>query len=86
MNKIVNNKYLNAFFYLMLFSACVHIAILLFLTIIKQDIYILNYFNILDVDIFYPNIFNNLWGNIFSVLVMVGIYGIILKLCQEKKL
>ncbi|MSU54390.1 MAG: hypothetical protein EXS48_00930 [Candidatus Staskawiczbacteria bacterium] len=77
--KIVKNKYLNALFLLMLFSAIVHMLMLFYFAIISKDLYVLNYFNILDVDIFFPNIFNNFAGNIFSVILVIIIYGFILK-------
>lgn len=76
--RIVKNKYLNALFLLMLFSAIVHMLILFYFFAISRDIYTLNYFNILDVDIFLPNIFNSTVGNIFSVLVALSIYIVIL--------
>jgi len=79
-SRIVKNKYINALFLLMLFSAIVHMAILFFKAIKSLDVYVLNYFNILDIDLFYPNIFNNFWGNIFSLIFMVVIYFIILKI------
>jgi hypothetical protein len=79
-SRIVKNKYINALFLLMLFSAIVHMAILFFKAIKSLDVYVLNYFNILDIDLFYPNIFNNFGGNVFSLIFMVAIYFIILKI------
>ena len=77
--KIVKNKYLNALFILMLFSAIVHMLVVFYFALTSGDFYIFNYFNILDLDLFYPNIFNNFIGNIFSILFVVFIYLIILK-------
>lgn len=77
--KIVKNKYLNALFILMLFSAIAHMLIVFYLAIISGNLYIVNYFNILDLDLFYPNIFNNFIGNIFSILFVITVYLIILK-------
>ena len=77
--KIVKNKYINALFILMLFSAVTHILIVFYSAIISGDLYIVNYFNILDLDLFYPDIFNSFIGNIFSMLFVIVIYLIILK-------
>jgi len=79
-SRIVKNKYINALFLLMLFSAIVHMIILFFKAIKSLDIYVLNYFNILDIDLFYPNIFNSFLGNVFSLIFMIVIYFIILKI------
>ena len=77
--KIVKNKYINALFILMLFSAVAHMLVVFYSVITLRDLYIVNYFNILDLDLFYPDIFNSFIGNIFSVLFVMGLYFIILK-------
>lgn len=77
--KIVKNKYINALFILMLFSAIVHMLILSCLAAVSGSLYVLNYFNILDLDLFYPNIFNSFGGNIFSIFFVIAAYIIILK-------
>ena len=77
--KIVKNKYINALFILMLFSAIVHTLVVFYFALILRDLYFVNYFNILDLDLFYPDIFNNFMGNIFSILFVVLIYLIILR-------
>lgn len=77
--KIIKNKYINALFILMLFSAIVHMLIIFYLALVSEDLYIVNYFNILDLDLFYPNIFNSFAGNIFSLVFAAGLYLIILK-------
>ena len=78
--KIVKNKYINALFVLMLFSAVVHMLVVFYLALASGDLYIVNYFNILDLDLFYPNIFNSFGGNIFSIVFVAVIYLIILKI------
>lgn len=78
---VVKNKYLNALFVLMLFSAAVHMIILICLAIFRGDIYILNYFNILDLDILFPAIFyNDFLGSILSFIFAGILYILILKL------
>ncbi|MFA7714609.1 MAG: hypothetical protein WCX77_00670 [Candidatus Paceibacterota bacterium] len=77
--QIVQNKYLNALFVLMLFSASIHMMILVYLAISSGNFYILNYFNILDIDAFIPNFLNDPAGNLFSFIFMAGLYFFILK-------
>jgi len=77
--KIVKNKYLNALFILMLFSAVAHMLIVFYLAITSENLYIINYFNILDLDLFYPDTFNNFFSNIFSMLFVAVLYIVILK-------
>jgi len=75
---IVRNKYLNALFVLMLFSAAIHMLILAYLAFKAGDPYILNYFNILDVDIFIPGFLNSEAGNLLSLAFTAGFYFLIL--------
>lgn len=77
--KIVKNKYINALFILMLFSAIIHMLVLFCLTLTSGNLYIVNYFNILDLDLFYPDIFNSFFANIFSIFFVFVLYIIILK-------
>ncbi|MBI3631540.1 MAG: hypothetical protein HY219_01585 [Candidatus Staskawiczbacteria bacterium] len=77
--KIVKNKYINALFIMMLFSAIAHMLILFYLAIISADFYIINYFKILDLDSFFPGAFDNLIGGVSSILLLIVIYIIILK-------
>jgi hypothetical protein len=78
--KIVKNKYINAMFALMLFSASVHMLILFFLSFSRGDLYILNYFKILDLDVLFPAIFqNNFFGNFASLIFVILLYILILK-------
>ena len=76
--KIVKNKYLNALFLLMLFSAIIHMVLLFCVAITSRDIYVLNYFNILDFDLLFPALKNSVAGNIFSAIFVFVLYGIIL--------
>ena len=78
--KIVKNKYFNAVFLLMLFSAVVHMVILFFLAMASGNMYLLNYFNIIGIGNFLPNFLNSFSGNIISFLLVVALYIIILKL------
>ena len=59
MIKFGKNKYLSALKNLILFSASIHILLLIIYSVIKLDITHLNYFNILDFDLFFPNIISN---------------------------
>ncbi len=80
--KIVQNKYLNALLWLMLFSAGAHMVILVFLAVVHGDLYLLNYFNILDVDLLAGSTFNTTAGNMLAAGTGLAIYLIILKLNQ----
>lgn len=78
--KIVKNKYVNSLLLLMLFTAGIHMLILLFVAFSRGDLYILNYFNIVDLDILLPQIFkNDFLGNFASLVFATGIYFLILK-------
>lgn len=82
--KIVKNKYLNALFVLMLFSALVHMLTLFFLAFSRGDLYALNYFNILDLDILFPLIFrNNFFGNFTSLIFIILFYILILRVSNK---
>jgi uncharacterized membrane protein len=81
---IVKNKYLNALFILMLFTAIVHLLILAYLSIKDANIYIMNYFKILNIDSFIPNYMNSVSGNIISIVLMVVLYIAILFLNKSE--
>jgi len=76
--QIVQNKYLNALFVVMLFSAAVHMLILGYLAFKSGDPYVLNYFNILDIDAFIPGFLDSAAGNLFSLVFAGGLYFFIL--------
>ncbi|OGH88007.1 MAG: hypothetical protein A3J93_02445 [Candidatus Magasanikbacteria bacterium RIFOXYC2_FULL_42_28] len=69
---VAKNRYVNALFWLMFFSAAVHMAVLFFLTIINNNWQIINYFNILDFDLIAPNFpgLNNLTLATFTGLII----------------
>ncbi|OGZ72529.1 MAG: hypothetical protein A2908_01505 [Candidatus Staskawiczbacteria bacterium RIFCSPLOWO2_01_FULL_38_12b] len=78
--KIVENKYLNALLLLMLFSAMVHMVMLLFLTLFSGNLYFLNYFNIVDASYFLPDFFSSFFGTVISFMLVLAMYFIILKI------
>lgn len=83
--QIVKNKYLNALFVLMLFSAVAHMLILIFIALKTSDVYVLNYFNILDLDILFPAIFKNgILGNLASLVFVASFYIIILQWTEKE--
>ena len=77
--RIVNNKYLNALFVFMLFSAIIHMLVLLVFFIMSGNLHVLNYFNILDMDQFVPVFFNNFIGDIVSFIFVLIFYLLIFK-------
>ncbi len=81
--KIVENKYVNALFILMLGSAIAHMALLFLFAVIDGDSRLLNYFHILDLGRLFSNIPGGAAGDVFSWAVMAGIYAVILKFNKE---
>jgi polyferredoxin len=84
MIKIKKNKYLSALKNLILFSASIHILLLIIYSVIKLDITHLNYFNILDFDLFFPNIIHGSFSQILSIIVISVIYFIIYFISLKK--
>lgn len=74
MNKIVNNKYLDALLKTMLFSAIIHMILLFIYIGISGKFYLANYFNILDLDLFSPKFIEGAGSLILSGVVVLGIY------------
>lgn len=80
MQKIINNKYLNGFLILLLYSAIFHFIVLIYRSFAERTIYTLNFFSILSLDILFPNLFKNTpSGNVASLIVAVLVYLIVLK-------
>lgn len=73
-NKIVKNKYLNALFYLMIFSSAVHVIILIIDSLLNLSIEKLDFFSILQVYLLFPVIKNNIYFNISGLILMIGVY------------
>jgi uncharacterized protein len=71
------NKYTTIFKKFMLFSAGLHILIIVYFSIIKSDITYLNYFNILDLDLFFSNITNGFLSQLLSILTILLILLVI---------
>jgi hypothetical protein len=76
--QIVKNKYINSLLLLMLGSAIIHMIILFFIAIWKQNLYFLNYFNIISISYFIPNFLNSAIGDTLSFLFAVIVYLLIL--------
>ncbi len=76
----LENKYINALFLLMLFSAIIHLLILFYIAITTKDLYVLNYFHILEITYFLPSLASNITGNIISIFFVVLFYMVILKI------
>ncbi len=74
---IVQNKYLNALLLLMLFSASVHMVILIVWAIMQRNLDYLNYFNILTLNYFFPGVFEGWGASGISLATVIVIYGII---------
>lgn len=83
--QIVKNKYLNSLFVLMLFSAIIHVSILIFSVLKTGDMYLINFFSIVGVDILIPNFLNSLLGNILSIVFTIALYLLIIKINKTDK-
>ncbi len=68
------NKYVKALAGLVLFSATVHLSILLVYAFIWRNIDIWNYFNILELDFIWPKIAGGLLFNTLSGICAAIIY------------
>ncbi len=84
MFKIANNRFLDAFLKLMLFSAVLHIATLIIVSIKKADAAPLNFFSIVGVDQFIPGIDKGLSSQITSLSLIIILYGMIYLLYTKK--
>jgi hypothetical protein len=74
---IVKNRYLNALLLLMLFSAILHMTVLVIRFAGSGNWNLLNFFTIVGLQPFLPAFWS---GNTVSVLAVLALYGIILKL------
>ncbi len=74
MNRIVQNRYLDALLKLMLLSASIHMIILILYSIIKLEPAHVNYFNILDLEFIFPGIEEGLLSNVLSVVSVIIVY------------
>ncbi len=72
--KIHHNKYIDALLKTMLFSASIHMIILIVQAIRTGDIMIINYFNILDLEIYYPHILKIPQTHLIAASVALIIY------------
>lgn len=69
------SKYLIAAKHLVLFSASVHILLLIIFAIYKKNIFILNYFDILDIDLFFPEVAIGSTSMIIATAMVLTIYA-----------
>ena len=77
MNKIVTNRWLDAFLKLLLISAVIHFSIMVLALLINQNTLLLNFFDIIDLDLFLPGIINGTTNQILSAIVIIFLYIII---------
>ena len=73
--QIAKNVFLDALLKLMLFSASIHMIILVGAAALEGDVKILNYFNILDLELIFPSIINGMASDVVSTLVALAIFG-----------
>lgn len=68
------NRYVRAALQLVLFSALLHLGILLIEFILSGDLRLFNYFNILDLPFFWPGIDSGAISHLLSAVIIAGIY------------
>ena len=74
MRRIVDNRYLDALLKLMMFSAIIHIIILIPCALVTGNGMLMNYFNILDLDLVFPGVENGALSQVICVVVAVAVY------------
>jgi len=75
---VSKNKYIIALKRTILFSAIIHLLILLWYAINTGNLKIINLFNILDLDLIYPNILKGNLSDFLSILALIIIYIVFL--------
>ena len=78
MFRICQNRYLDAFLKLLLFSSIVHTILMIVYVIAYNDIEHLNYFNILDISLFIPYLEGGLIPDIVATTILFLTYVLIL--------
>lgn len=72
--KITKDRRFDALKKTILFSAAIHLILLLIYSIIKRDFIYVNYFNMLDLELLFPDIIKGTLSQIFSAMIMATIY------------
>ena len=81
----MKKHFINALIKFILFSATLHILLLLIFFVFKRDLTLINYFNIIGLNLFFPEVGQGLASQIFSLLTMVVIYGLIFFVSSRKQ-
>ncbi|MDP3881457.1 MAG: hypothetical protein Q8Q31_01105 [Nanoarchaeota archaeon] len=83
--QIVNNRYLETLFRLMLLSAIVHVTLLIIYSMKIKDLSPLNYISILEIDLFFPSIVQNASGAWAGWILLIVLYVAIFHLIPPAK-
>ena len=68
------NRFLQAFLYLMLISAALHICIAFTHFFVSGDVTSFNFFRIIELSIFYPDFVDSIMGQYFAVVATLFVY------------
>lgn len=79
------NRFIQAFVYLMVISAGLHICIAFLHFVISSDISAFNFFRIIELDIFYPQFVSSIQGNYLAALSALVVYLLALVFLTKKK-
>lgn len=78
MQPIVKNPYIDALLKLMLFSASLHMVILIANSLFSGNLGLLNYFDILDLEWVFPSLSGSGLPLFLGTLLALGIYALFL--------
>jgi len=84
MFQISKNRYFDALLKLLLFSAAVHMVILIGYAFITGNFGVLNFFNILDIEFIIPEIIEGTAMNVVAFIAAVSAYIAILFFYTKK--
>lgn len=80
----MKNRFIDALIKFILFSAFLHLLLLLIFLVFTHDFTGVNYFNIIGLNLFFPNIGQGFASQIFSLLTMAVTYGLIFFIINKK--
>jgi hypothetical protein len=85
MRKISENRSIDAFLKLILFSGILHIVIVIIACVRQRSLQPLNYFSIIELDQIFPRLTANFAGDVGALLSMLCVYIIFLYLGRKTR-
>lgn len=81
----MKNRFLDVLIKFILFSAVLHITLLLIFFVISHDLTVVNYYQIIGLNLFFPQIGQGAVSQVLSILTMILFYGLIFVFARRKK-